>query len=770
MQDLLDRLNASIDYGLPLPRKVWASWDEHPESREPDREIWIRSPEFAIEDGDLNYVLYVSTNGACTPSLDESEFPCSTHPEPAYWRFHQYDLTNRLQPGTHRLLFRARAGSDLPFLLACLDGLSREGRSAPEATPPVAWRLASGEGWEVSLDRGAHWEAGWAFEGVWAEPYGFAEGGPDDFARLTHGRQQIRHRRFERVLDHHHGIWHMHAPTAGAPLHASTQRETVWWPRAPWHKVRTAMFHLLWEDVNRAHNEWLDQHKHRLPWVLLDAGREVFGRIILRNNGHAPLQVWVVCGESPNETYHYNRRAGVCLELAPGERATTPLLGFQYARFHAFSAGDGNWHLAEPLIQEVVYPANQVGRFRSSDEQLNRIWQVGADTVLLCAQNEIWDAPKRDMLPWMGDLHMAGLAYLHCFDQPFIYERSLRANRETGPVLARNFAGRIIPSLSESWGGPAQDVNGMPSYTAWWVHGLCDCFLHSGEREYPEFEAAELEALLDFLAKGVTDDGWRFSAYHTNNNFIDHTIIDEEESDLAMGALCASAFRRAADLLDELGRPEQTARYRDLARTLAEGYRRRVRVLDLGTARHHAVSAALALGVVEGDEARELFAACLRVPDDRLMTPWWRGYDLLAAVQTGHIGWMLEEIRKRWGIMVGRGQTSLWECVDERWFETDDPHACAITREDSGYGGYRMSTCHAWGAGPTVALPQGVLGVVPLEPGYRRFRWRPNLGDLEWAEGSIPTPAGAIHVRLTRETGQTRREIEIPPGLACVEE
>ena len=60
---------------------------------------------------------------------------------------------------------------------------------------------------------------------------------------------------------------------------------------------------------------------------------------------------------------------------------------------------------------------------------------------------------------------------------------------------------------------------------------------------------------------------------------------------------------------------------------------------------------------------------------------------------------------------------------------------------------------HGWSCTPTKDMIFYVLGVTPAEPGYTAARVAPNLGDLEWAEGKVPTPFGLIAVRV--EFGQT---------------
>jgi hypothetical protein len=67
----------------------------------------------------------------------------------------------------------------------------------------------------------------------------------------------------------------------------------------------------------------------------------------------------------------------------------------------------------------------------------------------------------------------------------------------------------------------------------------------------------------------------------------------------------------------------------------------------------------------------------------------------------------------------------------------------ATTFSETWFGG---SHCHAWSATPTRDLMQYTLGVTPASPGFARARVAPVLGDLAWARGAVPTPAGLLSV------------------------
>jgi len=63
-------------------------------------------------------------------------------------------------------------------------------------------------------------------------------------------------------------------------------------------------------------------------------------------------------------------------------------------------------------------------------------------------------------------------------------------------------------------------------------------------------------------------------------------------------------------------------------------------------------------------------------------------------------------------------------------------------------------------------LSRVVLGIQPAEPGFKRVRIEPHLGDLKWVEGSYPTPLGLIQVRHERQAdGSIKTRGTVPPGM-----
>ena len=65
-------------------------------------------------------------------------------------------------------------------------------------------------------------------------------------------------------------------------------------------------------------------------------------------------------------------------------------------------------------------------------------------------------------------------------------------------------------------------------------------------------------------------------------------------------------------------------------------------------------------------------------------------------------------------------------------------------------------------------LSEYVLGVRFAAAGCRKVEIRPDLGDLAWAEGSVPTPQGVLNVRVWREKGEVKAEHNDLPGTEIV--
>jgi len=494
--------------------------------------------------------------------------------------------------------------------------------------------------------------------------------------------------------------------------------------------------------------------------VLLDFGRELHGYVELitpMTSDQAKLrQIRVRFGESASEAMaelggkqnaqndHAIRDQTVTLPWL-GKKMVGPS-GFRFLRIDNTDSVlpvELSQVRAVLQIRDVPY----LGSFRCDDERLNRIWQVGAYTVHLNMQEYLWDGIKRDRLVWIGDMHPEVSTIHAVFGFNDVIPRSLDLTRNVTPV--------------HEW------MNGISSYSMWWVLIHEDLWLHHGDRAYLEAQRSYLTALLERLADLVGIDG---REHIDGTRFLDWPSSANPQGVTAgLQALLVMTLESGARLMTILGDANTAQRCSDAAR------RGRQVVPDVNGSKSGAALLVLA-GMMEPREAADTI---LKVDGPTGISTFYGFYVLQALARSGDVETALDFIRTYWGAMLDLGATTFWEDFNLDWIDNagriDElvPPGRKDIHGDFGaycYEGFRHSLCHGWASGPTAWLSQHVLGVTPVAPGFRRVRVAPQLGNLQWAEGTYPTPLGIIRVRHERRPdGTISSRVEAPEGITVEE-
>lgn len=71
---------------------------------------------------------------------------------------------------------------------------------------------------------------------------------------------------------------------------------------------------------------------------------------------------------------------------------------------------------------------------------------------------------------------------------------------------------------------------------------------------------------------------------------------------------------------------------------------------------------------------------------------------------------------------------------------------------------------HAWGAVPANTIPRKLMGIEPVEPGFARFRVRPQTASLKEAAIRAPSPRGPIDLEVTRDETTWHATLIVPAG------
>lgn len=505
-----------------------------------------------------------------------------------------------------------------------------------------------------------------------------------------------------------------------------------------------------------AHNPCIMKStKRKKASILLDYGQEIHGgiRLLVWNSsiaagatvrvrfGESVGEAMAEIGGSQNATNDHARRD---VKAEVGMMSMNPIgeTGFRFVRIDLEDTDAEIWLKSVPAIfvyKDVEYK----GSFTCSDPLLNRIWDVGAYTVHLNMQEYVWDGIKRDRLVWIGDMHPETTTIQAVFGEDDAVERSLDFIREETPL--------------PGW------MNNYASYTMWYVIVVYDWYFHTGKKEFLEKQREYLEGVAEQLSQYIDENG---QDTVREGRFLDWPSEGKAKVvDAGVQAIHVWAVESLKKIFGILGDEKWVKK--------CEADLKKLRSYETD---YEDSKQAAALLVINGmKDAAEVNEKLLKQGGARGMSSFMGYYILTARAMAGDYQGCLECIREYWGGMLSLGATTFWEDFDVRWLENAsridelpeegkvDVHG---TYGDFCYVGYRHSFCHGWASGATPWLSENVLGIQVMEAGCRKVKIEPHLGDLEWAEGTYPTPYGTIRVEHRKmKDGSIDTRIDAPKEI-----
>ena len=493
------------------------------------------------------------------------------------------------------------------------------------------------------------------------------------------------------------------------------------------------------------------------PGILLDFGKELHGGLQLVTGMMAknmPVKVRIRFGESASEAMaEIDTLLGATNDHAIRDfMVDLPWLGtldigntgFRFVRIDLV---DPNTIL---LLKEVraifIYrDIPYLGSFKSSDARLNQIWATGAYTVHVNMQQYLWDGIKRDRLVWVGDMHPEVMTISAVFGNNEVVPRSLDLIKDVTPLPA--------------W------MNGISSYSMWWVRIQRSWFLYQGDIDYLRKQQRYLKGLLEHLISKIKDnkedlDGMRFMDWPTFEN--------KAAVHAGLQAMMVMTLRDGAEL-SRILEDEETARKCEAA---VEGL---MKVVPDAVNNKQAASLMALAGLMPAKQAN---TEVISVGGTKDFSTFYGYYMLQAKAVAGDYDGAIENIKTYWGGMLDMGATTFWEDFDTSWMQNaariDELVPEGKTDIHASYGAFsykklRHSLSHGWASGPTSWLTEHVLGVKVLEPGSKVIRIEPHLGSLDFVEGTFPTPKGIVSIKHTRlENGKIKTKVKAPRGIKII--
>jgi len=507
-------------------------------------------------------------------------------------------------------------------------------------------------------------------------------------------------------------------------------------------------------DKNLCH--FISSEENR-PGILLDYGKEINGGVKISmgiRESKTPLKLRLRFGESvgeamsdiggrQNATNEHSLRDFI-IEVPWLGSIEVGETGFRFLRIDVVEAGeDAPIKSVEAafIYKDIPY----LGSFKSNDERLNKIWATGAYTVHLNMQNYLWDGIKRDRLVWVGDLHPEVMTISTVFGANDIVPKSLDLARDQHPL--------------PEW------MNGISSYSMWWVLIQKSWYDYHGNLEYLKEQEHYMIGLLDQLSTFIDDDnkevlnGVRFLDWPTSE--------DPIAVHAGLQAMMVMTFEAGSDMMATLNQGGLQKKYAKIAKQLKK---------------HHpkgntTKQAAALLSIANLADAKKVNSEILTKDGVQRMSTFYGYYILEAMAKAEDYSGALKVIRDYWGGMLDLGATTFWEDFDI--LDTNNSGRIDVLKKENVfdihgdfgeycYVGYRHSLCHGWASGPTAWLTQYVLGINVLDGGDT-IKLDPHLGDLEFVEGTFPTKYSVFKVNHKKdESGKISTFFETPKGLKVI--
>lgn len=404
---------------------------------------------------------------------------------------------------------------------------------------------------------------------------------------------------------------------------------------------------------------------------------------------------------------------------------------------------------------ETHFPVQDRGAFSCSDQTLTKLWQAGAYTLKQCMHDAWEDCPSREQRQWLGDVTVENLAASAAF--------GVSAAPLTAKYLVQVAESQRPDGLTQMFapGDHGHNARLIPDWSLQWILCAADHWELTGDLAVIEEIWPSIQKALSWFDRASRRYGLLADMPYWH--FMDWAGLGRDGQALAANAQLAGAWQAAAKLGAALGSSRTAQAYEAraaeiIARLDAAHWDQRRGVWvdmvdpetggqDLRTSQHGV--AALALwGDVDAERIGRAFdwatnpARVTATPAPPVVpfgTPldeengvvmantFYSHFVGEALARHGRRDIALANIRNRFGPMIEAGSTTLWEATTP-W----------------------ASLCHGFSASPTWFLSRHVLGVAPAAPGFARIVVRPDLIDLEHAEGVVPAGARDVRVELRR--------------------
>ena len=393
----------------------------------------------------------------------------------------------------------------------------------------------------------------------------------------------------------------------------------------------------------------------------------------------------------------------------------------------------------EVKYHETGYDTELAGSFSCDDPILTKFWKKAQRTDYVCMRDNYSDCPDRERAQWPGDAVNELNEAFYAFDRKsdLLARKCILeiANWQRpdgsmyGPVPTSNYYKEL----------PYQIMN----IIGW--HGARNYWFYSGDEDFIPLVYDKIHKYLHVTWK-LDSDG--IPIYRKGDwDWIDGG--DTADKRCTSPIWYYLALKSEVEMAKKLGREKDVAEDKEIMDRLAASFNEKywngsayMSPKYPGRPDDHAQALAVIAGIVPEE----------RYPD------LCKVFDMPTCTSPFMFSYILDAL-----FLMNEPQRAINKMRDKFHSLMDDKHSTL-------YEGWEHTgtSNHGWSGGGMVTMSKYIAGIEPIEPGFKKFKVAPQMGDLHHVEASVVTHYGNISVKLDRQGRTIKAEITVPEGTTAV--
>ena len=416
--------------------------------------------------------------------------------------------------------------------------------------------------------------------------------------------------------------------------------------------------------------------------------------------------------------------------------------------------------------EETGYPLKVMTHVETSDPSLKSVWDLSERTLRRCMHETYEDCPFYEQLQYTMDTR-----------SQILYTYAVSADDRLARKAIDDFARAQRSNGLLNCSYPNMNPNVIPGFSIFYILMVYDHMMYFGDKALVRRYMPAVDRILAYFDRHLTPDGlvekvggvnlearyWSFIDWAVEWNPTTGMPPAGLKGPITMESLLyVYGLQHAAHLAEYIGRMDTASEYRERAMQVQKAIRRLCRQSD-GLLTDGPCALLMEDGKVPALHSSQqvqvfgVLTGTLNVESSRR--------NLIKVVEEkGHPQCT---VAMRFYLFRALEKTGLYEQTNSLWDAWRnmiyDGCTTCIESED-----YARSECHAWGALALYELPSAILGVRPAAPGYEKIQVSPHAEFLDWAEGTVKTPAGDVRVSWERRGEKLDLRVEAPEGISIL--